>query len=209
MIPGIGALRGARRAAAQHGLEANLQIDDWNQTCADQEYRCAYCERAISGNGSIEHFIPLSAQGATVITNCLLACQICNGSKGDSHPKQYLANNPEKLVRIQAYLAQRRPGQGFQPFWNMPVHRRKEQQMTQKEETRITSYTLASGIELHVRNNRNQIALQLRQPPVSEHALLAATDFQLGTILSLPECIALTQTLLSAIALKLEEPPTH
>jgi hypothetical protein len=204
MIPGIGALKGARRAAAQHGLEASLQIEDWNQTCADQEYRCVYCERAISGNGSIEHFIPITAQGATIITNCLLACQICNGDKADRHPEQYLVNNPEKLAHIRAYLTLRKPGQGFQSFWNLLLPGKKEP-MTDQRETHITSYTLTSGIELHVRNNQQQIALQLRQPPVSENELLGATDFQLGTILTLPECVALTQTLLSCIATRLEE----
>jgi HNH endonuclease len=205
IMPGGGAIRGAKQTATLRGLEATLQTDDWRQTCADQEYRCVYCERAIrSGDGTIEHFIPVASNGGTSIDNCLLACRPCNLAKADLHPEQFLLNNPEKLARIRAYLTLRRPGQGFQSFWSLPLPE-KEEPMTDQRETRITSYTLTSGIELHVRNTQQQIALQLRQPPVSENELLGATDFQLGTILTLPECVALTQTLLSCIATRLEE----
>ncbi len=76
-----------------------------------------------------------------------------------------------------------------------------------KIETRTTSYTLTSGIELHVRNNGQQIALQLRQPPIADtdESPLSAAGIQLGTPLTLPECVELTQTLLSFIALRIGE----
>lgn len=114
-------------------------------------------------------------------------------------------NHPYKLARLRAYLAHRQPGQSFQSFWDWPVAE-KEKQMT-KIETRTTSYTLTSGIELHVRNNGQQIALQLRQPPIADtdESPLSAAGIQLGTPLTLPECVELTQTLLSFIALRIGE----
>ncbi len=74
-----------------------------------------------------------------------------------------------------------------------------------KTETRTTSYTLASGIELHVRQNNQQVALQLRQPPIADTGELSAAGIQLGTPLTLSECVELAQTLLSYVALKVGE----
>ncbi len=127
LMPDTTALRGARKAAAQLDLEADLLIEDWRQTCADVEYRCVYCEKAIaSGNGSIDHFIPLSCSGGTTIMNCILSCRPCNLAKGDNSPEHFLVNNPNKLAHIRAYLTSAGRVRAFSPFgmWYLQEKRR-------------------------------------------------------------------------------------
>jgi hypothetical protein len=202
LIPGIGALRKARHMAAQRGLEASLMIDDWNQTCADQEYRCAYCEGLVL-IGTIDHFLPMARQGGTVVTNCLLSCSTCNHAKGESHPNHFLKEYPEKLARIRYYLANRQMGQSFFPFWTFSLP--KEVQSVKQNETHITSYTLTSGIDLNIQSDGHQLALQLRQPPQSDTDLLAS-GHQLGTLLTPGECAALAGRLLEHLARIVEKP---
>lgn len=205
-IPGTLQLRRARSAASKRGLEASLLIDDWKQTCADQEYRCVYCEQVVGEDGTIEHIIPMANQGGTCITNCMLCCRSCNQAKGENSLEYFLGNNLQKQARIRTYLTLRQPGQAFQPFWTLPLPpRKKEEPMINKTETRITSHTLTSGIELYIHVNESQIVLQVRQPPSSPTDPLAA-GLQVGTPLSLSECAALAETLLSCITAKMENP---
>ena len=102
--------------AAQAGLEATLTLEDWLQTIADFNGRCAYClERRFE---HLEHFVPIDAGGGTTLENCVPACGKCNYSKGaddpDSPQLSLFAGDPRE--RIRQYLAERAEqiGEGFE-----------------------------------------------------------------------------------------------
>jgi len=56
--------------------EAVLRRDD---------YRCGYCGRPGT---TLDHIVPKSRGGQTTWTNCVAACQRCNGRKADHTPKE-------------------------------------------------------------------------------------------------------------------------
>jgi hypothetical protein len=68
-------LNRAKSAASKRGFLANLTLDDWNQTCADTENRCVYCEKTLAWeDASIDHFYPmaLGAGQPLIIASCVV-----------------------------------------------------------------------------------------------------------------------------------------
>lgn len=194
-------LKRARYAARKRGLEATLYINDWNKTCGDMDFRCAYCGDIAIHDGSVDHFIPLFLGGGTTIQNCVLSCRACNQAKADYRPEQFLRHQPKRLERLKYYLAHRYSLQPHIPFWTFPIP--KEKLMLNKDEMQSTPQTLASGTELSLFNNEQYTVLQVRQP-VSPDTDPLAIGFQVATILTAPECIQLAHSLLSYAMSKLE-----
>lgn len=205
-LPGTKQLQRARQAASKRGLAADLTINDWHQTCADQEQRCAYCGTPIVGNGSLDRFLPLtSGIGGTCVTNCLLSCPACNLRKGGEHPALFLVQQPHTLARCWAYLVQRVAGQGTSPFWSILAAHPKELPMN---EMKTIPQQLASGMSVSLLTDEQQIVLQLRQPAGNPTDPLAIS-FQVATRLTAAECLALATTLLQAASAKVEQVSTQ
>jgi hypothetical protein len=201
MIPGTLQLRRARRAASKRGLEATLTITDWYQTCADLEYRCAYCGEEAR-DATIDHFLPMVSGGGTTITNCLLSCRQCNHLKGPSRPEAFLAHNPVRLAALRSYLAQRRPGQGPHPFfWAFPCV--KKERTMNRDDMHVKEHPLASGMQITVATDDHRTVLQLQQLAASERDP-ATISFQVATGLSASECLSLAATLLQAASARVE-----
>lgn len=72
-------VRQNRWRAKQLGLDATLTLEEWLSTLERFQGRCAYCQRTAAT--VLEHFIPLSAGGGTVVENCIPACSSCNAKK--------------------------------------------------------------------------------------------------------------------------------
>ena len=57
-------------------------------------HRCAYCNgqrRYLESRFTIDHIIPLSRGGyKNVLSNMVLACSRCNGSKADLTPQEWM-----------------------------------------------------------------------------------------------------------------------
>ncbi|MBA2677554.1 MAG: HNH endonuclease [Ktedonobacteraceae bacterium] len=202
-IPGAGSLRRARRAAAKRELAASLTIDDWNQTCADMEYRCAYCGTAASMDASLDHFLPMACGGGTTVTNCVLSCRECNRRKGNDRPETFLSHDPERLARLQYYLAHRRSWPSTQPFWSFALQREEEYPLN-RDEMQSTSYSLMTGAELSLYNDERHTVLQLRYPAAPETDPLAS-GFQVAALLAPSECVALAASLLLYASPKVED----
>lgn len=201
MLPGDDVrVKGARSRASKRGLEANLTIDDWIQTCLDMDYCCAYCKGKVSGTASLDHFQPLALKGGTTITNCILSCVRCNHSKGSLSPEIFLCGRPERLARIKAYLSNRRPGQVKQAFWTFSLL--KGYRMN-KDEMQSTPHKLNSGTELCIYNDAQNTVLQFRQSVAEDDPLV--TSVQVATQLTPSECLALAGTLLTYAVLKVED----
>ncbi len=196
------AVRRARKAASKRGLEASLSITAWSRTCADMEYRCVYCGNDVSVGGSLDHFVPMAWGGGTTITNCVLSCLWCNLCKGNSLPEIFLAHDPERLARLRYYLAHRRSWQRSQSFWSFILP--KEEQSVNRDAMQSTPYSLASGKEVSVYNDEQHTVLQLRQLAPSDIDPFAPS-FQVATVLTPSECVALAATLLLYASPKIED----
>lgn len=194
-------LNRAKSAASKRGFLANLTLDDWNQTCADTENRCVYCEKTLAWEeASIDHFYPMALGGGTTIDNCILCCLACNQRKGETRPDIFLLHNPERFARIRLYLAHRQPGQGSCHFWSFPLP--KGSQMN-REGMQPTSHKLSSGAEVSVYNDDQDTVLQFRQTATGDTPLVIGV--QVATRLTPSECLALARMLLSYAAPRVEE----
>jgi hypothetical protein len=89
--------------ARSFGLLANLPLRKWAQTLIYFDWKCAYCQGPYQ---VIEHFVPVSRQGATYPGNCVPACRSCNGSKGYKMPTELTFVSPDVIEGIQKYLSQ-------------------------------------------------------------------------------------------------------
>ncbi len=88
-------------------LPANLTAEQWKQTVDHFDNKCAYCLK--KPYQVLEHFVPLSKQGGTTVSNCVPACKSCNIRKKDKHPDTLGFLFPsDHLARIRAYLASQR-----------------------------------------------------------------------------------------------------
>lgn len=72
--------------------------------------RCAYCNvRLARDEETMDHYLPKALGGTNDFDNLRLACQPCNGLKGDMHPDQWERvkpqTAPEPLATKAALLA--------------------------------------------------------------------------------------------------------
>jgi len=65
--------------------------------------RCAYCD-AKNVPLQIDHVTPKAEGGSNRISNLTLACRSCNEAKGAQTIQEFLARDPVRLKRIQAWL---------------------------------------------------------------------------------------------------------
>lgn len=63
---------------------------------------CAYCD-AEHTPLTIDHIHPRSAGGSDRVSNLTLACFPCNQRKSNQDVRSFLAHDPERLARIEAY----------------------------------------------------------------------------------------------------------
>lgn len=97
------------RRAEDYGLPATLTLEQWIATLEHFEWKCAYCRGKYA---VLEHFVPLGYEEGTTWSNCVPACNKCNGTKGPYHPKAFPPKMMEKwggiLSNVQQYLETRR-----------------------------------------------------------------------------------------------------
>lgn len=81
------------------GNEQEFSISDWDNVQDVFGRRCAYCDR--NQKLSMDHFIPVTKSGGTVVGNIIPACKSCNSTKHNKHPKSWLGEKRYKeLVDI-------------------------------------------------------------------------------------------------------------
>ena len=57
-------------------------------------WRCAYCDRCLRGQPTLDHVVPLSRGGPTERSNLVAACTHCNVAKSDQHLEQWYRRQP-------------------------------------------------------------------------------------------------------------------
>src|SRR5437588_2742470 len=67
------------RRAQESGLPATLTLDEWLQTINQFGGLCAYCLEAPFD--SMDHLLPVTHGGGTVVENCVPVCNRCNSRK--------------------------------------------------------------------------------------------------------------------------------
>jgi 5-methylcytosine-specific restriction endonuclease McrA len=66
-------------------------------------HQCAYCGKS-GVLLQIEHIVPRARGGSDRESNLTLACVRCNTAKGDQDVRQFLANDPDRLMRIMSSI---------------------------------------------------------------------------------------------------------
>lgn len=108
----VNILKGNKRRARIKSLEHKISIKEWNN-CKDyfrdenKNLRCAYCNKIIK-KATLEHFIPISKSGATIIKNILPICLHCNCSKQDKDFIEWYSKqdfyNEQNILKINEYF---------------------------------------------------------------------------------------------------------
>ena len=88
-------------AEYQHGTLQGWQLRHY--IFARDHWQCQYCGQPSTKNHSLtlDHVIPESKDGPTVVGNMVAACQKCNTKKSNRSLEDFLAEDPERLARIQ------------------------------------------------------------------------------------------------------------
>jgi len=63
------------------GLSATLTLEEWVDRIQQFEGLCAYCLEAPFT--SLDHLMPPSTGGNTIVSNCVPVCLLCNSRKND------------------------------------------------------------------------------------------------------------------------------
>ena len=93
----------------QHGALRGWQIKHYIFT--RDHWQCQYCDKpGIKDRPlTLDHIIPESKGGPTVVGNLITACQQCNISKANLSLAEFLGDDPERLARIQKQVDQMVP----------------------------------------------------------------------------------------------------
>lgn len=75
----------------------------WKRALARWENACVYCGQT-GVTLEREHFIPLALGGTLAVTNIVPSCLPCNRRKFDTHPEQFMADQPERYAEIVEWL---------------------------------------------------------------------------------------------------------
>ena len=77
----------------------------WKRTLEHFGHACAYCGVSEADKAlEKEHFLPLKLGGNLGVHNIVPSCLSCNRRKFDTHPREWLADQPEKYAAIVEYL---------------------------------------------------------------------------------------------------------
>lgn len=82
------------------GGRHTLNSTDMQRLLTGFAYCCAYCLQC--GSLTMDHFIPLTRGGGTVMGNIVPACSPCNSSKQNKMPSDWCT--PEQLERVTGIL---------------------------------------------------------------------------------------------------------
>ena len=86
-----------RRRARKHAADGNFKPKDVRRQLRSQKGRCYWCNAKLNGEHHIDHVIPLSRGGSNGPDNIVIACPICNLSKGDKLPHEWEGNGGKLL----------------------------------------------------------------------------------------------------------------
>ena len=96
------------RIAKRYGTPVTLTVEEWEQTIADFNGMCAYCQQ--HPYEVLEHFLPVYIAG-TQASNCLPACDFCNKRKKNSGGDDLLRLFGESAIAsLKDYLEMRANG---------------------------------------------------------------------------------------------------
>ena len=71
-------------------------------------WQCRYCDRPSSNQNQLEldHVVPVSKNGPSVVGNLVTTCHQCNQRKGNQRVEDFLARDPDRLTDIKRQLEQ-------------------------------------------------------------------------------------------------------
>lgn len=78
-----------RRLARKRGAQGNHTAKDVQLQYEAQKGKCYYCKATVGDTYHVDHVIPLSRGGSNGPENIVIACQVCNQSKGGKLPHEW------------------------------------------------------------------------------------------------------------------------
>ena len=95
-----------RGAEYQHGTLQGWQLRHY--IMARDHWQCQYCDRPGTEKRplTLDHVIPESKDGPTVVGNLVAACKQCNTRKSSQPLADFLTKDPERMARIQQQVDQ-------------------------------------------------------------------------------------------------------
>ena len=96
-------------AEYQHGTLHGWQIRHY--ILHRDHWQCQYCDQPSTKTQplTLDHIIPESRGGPTVVGNLVAACPRCNTKKSNQSLEDFLTDHPERLTRIQKQVDQMVP----------------------------------------------------------------------------------------------------
>lgn len=90
----------------QHGTLQGWQLRHY--ILHRDHWLCRYCGKPSTPKNILEldHVVPVSASGPSVVGNLVTACHRCNQKKGNQDIADFLADDPEQLADVQRQLEQ-------------------------------------------------------------------------------------------------------
>jgi hypothetical protein len=87
--------------------EESFSQNDWEETISFFERKCAYC--GADAPLEMEHAIPINKEklGEHKIGNIVPSCNNCNKRKHYSDYKEFLADSPDRIFKIESYMESR------------------------------------------------------------------------------------------------------
>lgn len=89
---------------------SDYTVEQWHDACSAFSMQCAYC--GATHSLTMDHVIPVSKGGMTVVSNIIPACQSCNSSKQNKDMIQWYTDqifyNKNRLEAILKFIRTRR-----------------------------------------------------------------------------------------------------
>jgi 5-methylcytosine-specific restriction endonuclease McrA len=78
-----------RRRARLREVENTFTKEEWQKILEYYNSKCFYCDRSDVAM-TVDHFLPISKGGANAEYNIVPACHMCNSTKNDHNPLEFL-----------------------------------------------------------------------------------------------------------------------
>ena len=102
--------RKAKVSGQVRGILLTAKHRGWVKTLSKMQGGCCYwCEEALDGDATLDHYIPLAKGGEDVIDNSVASHWLCNNRKDDMMPDEYLASICKPLEGNERTLRRGKP----------------------------------------------------------------------------------------------------
>lgn len=103
----------ANNKAKRRGAEGKFTKDDIARIFSEQDGACYWCGCSLADGYHVDHFIPVAKGGTNWPDNLVLACPVCNTSRGAKSAEEFreylafIAENLPEIEKRRAYVREK------------------------------------------------------------------------------------------------------